>query len=210
MSQKIVQTGSACLVLLLLVPATTRGQDKDPPADRDAEAAPLSVAPLEHVVYPGSRPQWVASLPDPDEEPHRLVVVSMPWDTPEECTEELAFLVRGEIENYFRRLPGADGQSDFYPITDEWIEENLITRRYEGQVDHEGMTQYEHAVELYFDEDIRAEVAASAKNAEVGKRLGAVGMLVFLGLIGLICSSTVVGAISRRVERRDAVRMSAS
>ncbi len=212
--KKIATTSSACLALLLLVPATTTlGQDKDTPEKKtpakiEGDVKSLSVPLLDHVDYPEDRPEWVSAPPELADLPHKIVVVSMPWDTPEESGEELKIKIRGAVETYLAGLPGALGRSDYHPISDKWIEKHLVTRRYDGKVTKEGLTQFEHAAELQFDEEARDLFLGSLKNLEVSERLGALGATVFLGLVGLICSSACVGTLSRRAERRDAAKVS--
>ncbi len=199
---QMIPTSSACLVLMLLAPSAARAADENTKINSAKEPAPLSVAPLDHIEYPEDRPDWVSAAPSLKEFPHTWVVVSGPSDTPEESAADLKLMERAAIATYIKGLPGADGRFDFYPITDEWIENELVCRRYAGQLTEGGMERYEHAVELRFDKETQKQMLASLKNVEVRERLGAIGVLVFTGLIGLICSSAFVGMLSRRAERR--------
>lgn len=179
--------------------------------DQPSEAAPpsvapLSVAPLDQVEYPDDRPQWIEEPTQLDEFPHRWTVVSGPSETPQLSREELQLLQRASVETYLKSLPGAEGRFDFFPVTDDWIEQQLVVRRYEGEVTQEGLTLYEHAAELEIDRETEAKMLAALQNVEVRQRLGAMGVLVTTGLFGLICSGALVGMISRRVERRESVQ----
>jgi hypothetical protein len=107
------------------------------------------------------------------------------------------------VAAYISGFQGAAGRSDFFPITETWIEDELIARRYSGELLQGDMAGYEDAVEIRFDNETQAMISAAVKNVEVRDRLGAVGVLVFAGLIGLICSSGFIGILSRRGQRRD-------
>ena len=69
---------------------------------------------------------------------------------------------------------------------------NLSDRHYSGEVNQGDMTKYEDAVELVFTEENRQEIEAAWRNVEVRARLGALGVLVFGGLVTLISSSALV------------------
>ncbi len=203
----LLRNGSACLMMLAMAPTALaehthlEGSTVDAPKE-------LSVAPLDHIEYPPSRPEWVDHSVEIDEHTTRIVVVSGPSDSSEESQQELKLMQRAAVSTYLSRLSD-EGQYDFYPITDEEIERELVTRRYGGELLQGDTTRYEHAVELRFDEHKRAEIAAAWNNVEVRDRLGAVGVLVFLGTTFLICTSFVVGMFSRRVERREKMEITA-
>ncbi|MCG8649089.1 MAG: hypothetical protein MI861_04615 [Pirellulales bacterium] len=207
---QVFQTSSACFVLLLLAQATVQGADENPVAE-DSQAKPgqLSVPPLDHIIYPEDRPEWVDARPSLDELPHTWVVISGPSETPEQSVNDLKLVQRAAVETYLKGLPGADGRSDFFPITDQWIEDELAVRRYSGELTQGGDKRYEDAVELRFDQSTRQQMLTALKNVEVRNRLGALGVLVSSGLVGLMCSSAFFGFWSRRVERRDAAKSAA-
>lgn len=206
---QVIQTGSACsacLILLVLAQATTAADN--PAGSADDEAKPLSVAPLDHVDYPENRPEWITAPPELKVVPHSWVVVSRPCETKDECDKDLTLMVRASVETYIKSLPDADGEFEFFTLSDEWINDRLIGRKYDGEVTQEGLTRYERAVEVTFDQSARDEVLRSLKNVQVQDRLGALGVLVVTGLLGLIFSSTLLGFASRRVERNESIEVS--
>ena len=54
----VLRNGSTCLILLMLAPVVFA--DGSQPRSADESAAPLSVAPLDVIEYPESRPSWVS------------------------------------------------------------------------------------------------------------------------------------------------------
>lgn len=193
-----IRAGSTSLALVLCAPALMAAENisvKDQGA-----TAELSVAPLDHVEYPMDRPSWVSNEPYFDGDNDTIVVVSAPCETPEESLEELKWMQRAAIATYIARLIEFSGDFDFYPISDEQIDSDLVIRRYAGEVNQGGTTKYEHAVELRFDASKQIEITEAWKNVEVRHRLGAMGALTFVGLVLLICSSAFVGIFCRRVE----------
>lgn len=207
MSQ-MIQTGSACLMLFALAQVPTSADDPVAPKNDDKPSTALSVPLLEHIEYPDDRPEWITEKSNLSELPHRWVVVSGPSDSIEESKKDLKWMVNASIETYMKGLPGAEGRSDFFDPSEEWVERRLVAREYQGEVTQGGTTRYESVVELKFDRAARTEVLATLKNEQVRDRLGAAGVVVFLGLAGLICSSALLGVVARRVNRSDNVKVS--
>ncbi len=198
---EVIRNGSTCLILLMLAPIVfADGSQSNVP---DESPAPLSVAPLDVINYPQDRPAWVSQSLGIDKDSISIVVVSGPCETRAESIEELQLMRRAAVSTYVSQVGESGGQFDFYPISDEEIDAQLVKQRYSGTVTQGDMTMYEDAVELRFADDQRQEIQAAWKNVEVRARLGAVGVLVFGGLVMLICSSALVGVVSRRVERRE-------
>ncbi len=205
----LIRNGSTCLLALMFAPGLLADEARQPSG---AEAAtPLSVAPLDHIEYPEDRPAWVGQSSNFDHDAHIITVVSGPSETREESLAELALMKRVAVSAYVSRIAGnpdiADTPNHVYPISDEDIDRELVIRRYSGEVIQGDMTKYEHAVELVFTEEKRQQIAAAFRDVEVRHRLGALGVLVLGGLITLICSSTLVGVFSRRIERRDRISL---
>jgi hypothetical protein len=198
----LMRNSSTCLLVLMLTPALCADDVK--PQSLEGSPTPLSVAPLDHVVYPKDRPGWVQESTNFDTDAHTIVVVSGPSDSPEKSLEELSLMQRAAVSTYISGITDSAGQFDFYPITDKQIDRDLVVRRHSGEVTQGGMTKYEDAVELVFTEGKRAEIKESWTNVAVRERLGALGVTVFGGLVMLLCSSALTGVVSRRVERRDA------
>lgn len=207
MSQ-VIHSGSACLMLLVLAQATAQAADENAASRPDAEPAPLSVAPLDQIQYPEDRPEWIDAPTNLKALPHCWTVVSGPSETSEQSSDELRLLQRASVETYLKTLPGADGRLDFFPLTDEWIADQLVVKEYAGLVIQEGLTKHEHAAELQIDSDAKREMLAALKNDTVGQRLGVLGVLTATGLFGLVFSSALVGTFSRRVSRRESVKVS--
>lgn len=197
----VVRNGSTCLVLLMLAPVVLAdGSQAQLP---DEGPTPLSVAPLDIIDYPEDRPEWVSQPLEIDKDAVSIVVVSGPCETREESVEELRMMRRAAVFTYVAQISESGGRYDFYPISDEEIDSELVKRRYSGTVTQGDMKMYENAVELRIADHQRQEIQSAWKNVEVRDRLGALGLVVFGGLVMLICSSALVGVASRRVERRE-------
>jgi len=199
----LLKHSSTCLLALMIAPVIYADDAQSSSADESP--APLSVAPLDHVVYPSDRPKWVEKSTDFDTEAHSIVVVSGPSETRQESEEELMLMARAAVSTYITELTDSAGYDEFYNVTDEEIERDLVVRRYTGTLTQGDSTRYEDAVELVFTETKRKEIKEAWANVAVRERLGALGLLVFGGLIMLMCSSAVVGVASRRVERQDSL-----
>ena len=195
-----MRTGSAYLMLLALVPAgITAAATLD---DADDSPKELSVAPLDHVVYPDSRPEWVTE--SFEDEAFRIVVVSGPADTEEESQEEIRLMQRVAVSALVSKIADSDGLFDFYPISDEQIENEHVIRSYSGEVQQGSETKFEHAVELAFSRSQREDIRQAWRNLEVRDRLGAMGVISISSVFLLVCGSGITGLLSRRAQRREA------
>ena len=197
----IMSKSSTYLLLLTLVPATYATAASMQSSDEAPKE--LSVAPLDHIVYPESRPTWVSELSQPDGESFRIVVVSGPCDTVEESLEELRLMQRAAVSTLVTQIAQSEGRFDFYTLSDEEIERELVIRQYAGEVVQGDRTRYEHAVDIEFSKAQQQQVLAAWQNVEVRHRLGAVGVVSFSGLVLLICGSALTGMFSRRAQRRE-------
>jgi hypothetical protein len=196
---ELMRNSSTCLLVLLLAPVILADDSAKPvTAEKSAE---LSIAPLDHVVYPDSRPGWVGRSVDLEGVADTIVVVSGPCESPEQSLEELQLMQRAAISTYIARLTET-GTFEFYPITNEEIERDLVVRSYSGEVLQGDETHYEHAVELMFTPEKRQQILTAWKQVEVRDRLAALGVVSGLGTVLLICSSVLVGVFSRRSERQ--------
>ncbi|MGI9470900.1 MAG: hypothetical protein ACR2NZ_05185 [Rubripirellula sp.] len=196
---------STCVMLLFLAPAAyseTESPDEDSPQQ-------LSVAPLDHVVYPDSRPEWINQAADVSNDEARFVVVSGPCDSPEESLEELNIMQRAALATFISSVTGSGGSYDFYPLSEERMQK-FIEQSYEGQVTAGDATRYEHAVEMVVSAADRKQIEQAWKSLEVRDRLGALGVMVFGGLIVLMGSSAVLGMTTRRIERREKLSSSSA
>jgi hypothetical protein len=205
MSQ-LIRNSSTCFLVLMITPAIYADDVSTTTAQESP--APLSVAPLDHVEYPKDRPEWIKKSTDFDTEAHAIVVVSGPSDSAEQSKEELNWMAREAVSAYVTRITDAAGNDEFYSISEDEIDRDLVVRRYSGKLTKGDDTMYEEAVELVFTEGKRDEIKAAWTNVAVRERLGALGLMVFGGLVMLMCSSAVVGVVSRRAEQQDAERLS--
>lgn len=188
--------------LLLAVSTAWAEQAAETPAD--SRVKELSVAPLDHIVYPESRPDWLSDPPVSDSDVYRMVVVSGPRDTVEESEDELRVMQRAAVSTLVTQITGSDGRFDFYSPSDQQIERHLVKRRYAGEVTQGDQTRFEHAVEIEFSETDQRQVREAWRAVEVRDRLGVVGLFTFSGLTLLVCGSAVTGLVSRRAQRRAA------
>ena len=205
MSQ-VMQTSSVCLALIVFAHAATADDGSDSATEKQGPA-PLSVAPSGYLDYLDARPDWVEPRAYFEDAPHSAVIVSGPYASREESLAELQLMKRMSVEDYLKQFPGSEGRADFFPFSDAWIDRELVIREpYEGRVKQDGEIKYVHAVEIRFTDETQSQITAALHNLQVGERLAGLGFLVGAGLFGLICSSTVLGFISRRVQRRESVR----
>ena len=190
----LIHSGSICLIVFSFS-AYALADDESP--------MELSVAPLDYVQYPSTRPDWVSEADDTESRIHTVVVVTRPCDSYEECGAELNLFRKAAIRNYIRALCKSD-IIDFYPIEDQWIEKHLVIDEYEGEVTVGDDKLFEQAIRMEFTPRVRDEIQLAWKNVQVGERLGGLGFLVAIGSVGLFCSSVLLGTFSRRFERRAA------
>lgn len=207
----LMQSGSICLVTLVFVSAvpahgqvstSTVPESPEPRSGVPESGVPesakeLSTAPLDHVEYPSDRPLWLNDSPDLESRIHTWVVVTEACESGERCAEKLAKLQHGAVSAYIRALTGSS-EVDFYPINDKWINSQLVIETYSGRLTKGGEPMFERAVMLEFTPRTQQEILKSWKNIRVRERLGALGVLVFFGLIALIGSSSVLSLVSRR------------
>ncbi|MGB7326951.1 MAG: hypothetical protein WBD31_18900 [Rubripirellula sp.] len=192
----VILGGTAWLVLVMVTSAWSA--DESSSTESKPEPAQLSVAPLDHIEYPDDRPDWLDEKPSVRGVDHKIVIVSLPCDSAEQSLEELRWMQRAAIATYVSQLVDAGGEFDFYSPSDEETENELIAKRYTGQVVQGDSTRYESAVELHFDSKKRDEIRIAWKNVEVGDRLKALGGLTTVGLVLLMCTSGLLGIVSRR------------
>ncbi|WP_442509566.1 hypothetical protein SH528x_001146 [Novipirellula sp. SH528] len=161
-------------------------------------ASELSVAPLDQFQYPKNRPAWLNDSPKLEGADQYWIVVSTPAESRAEAVDELKGLQRAAVVRYVQGHTDGGSPHDFLTMSDEWIEENLITDRYAGEVNQGDTVLYENAVKLTFDRAIQSEISRAWKRVQVRDRLAATGVLVAGGLCCLVFSSFVTGLIGRR------------
>lgn len=181
--------------------------EEDSTTSQEDASSELSVAPMDHIEYPATRPDWVSSKPQFDDlGSDSIVIVAGPNESKEECLSELRLMRRAAISTYVLGLVSDAVNSDFYSIDDAEIDEYLVSRTYAGEVTAGGERMYEHAIELYFSPGEKAEIYHAWESMELGNRLGALGVVAGLGLMLLLCSGGLLGVFSRRVARKERAR----
>ena len=169
----------------------------------DESPKELSVAPLDHVVYPDNRPAWIdGGVVKQRIDEVTFVVVSDPCDTPEESKQELKLMVQATVANFVEKLTGAENMSDFYEISDQRIDSDFTQRSYVGKVSVGGSDQYENAVEILIDQAELVQIMDAWKNVEVAQRMKKLGLGSIGGFAILVISSTAFNAVLRRREQK--------
>ena len=169
-----------------------------------AEDSPqqLSVAPMDHIVYPEDRPAWVSDPLKQQGGEATFVVVSGPCDSPEESLRELNLMRRAALSTYVSRITSSFEAIEFYDISDERIDRDFVKRRYSGEITVGGTSQYEDAVEIRVTEFERKLILDAWQNLEVYRRLEVLGVTMLGGLAVLVVSSTAIGVVARRQDRK--------
>ncbi len=200
----------SCVALgyvLGMSPGLMAAEEDDAKASTPVASPPaeLSVAPLDHVVYPADRPKWLADAPKLDGETHQWVVVTPACDSPEDAADMIAIQARGAVQSYVEQLTGATTERMEFPIEDRWIDDVLVAKRYSGEFTEGDAPRFEEAVMLSFSPTVQEQIQATWKNFEVRQRLGALGLGVtgFLGM--LFVGSGVLSVVGRRFQANQPV-----
>lgn len=176
--------------------------------DRSQGTGSLSVDPTGDMVYPAGRPDWVDQGPSPDNKPTVWPIKSLLSVSPEKAKESLEIQVQGAMAAYAelalkQRLGDeaiSDGAADRL-IGSKLLEVNLDSgsvRRYSGTVEVDGVTVYEEAAELTFDEKFDRRLERAWKAEEVEDRLGVLGVVGGTGLCLLMAGTGLVRRIARK------------
>lgn len=208
----------AVLALALLVSSNAGADELEPVAD---DAAELSIAPLDHVEYPSDRPRWIEESPQANSSPLSskqskstesksddvisIVVVSPPQPTPEAAAEMMEVMAKGAVENYIDQQAAALPESiDTKKIVVEmdWIRNELITRRYDGEVQSGDQTEYESACLMQLKDQHQVVLQKLIQNHHLMHRLGVVGILALGGFLALVGGSILFGGLASRQQRR--------
>lgn len=156
----------------------------------------LSVAPLDHEIFPKERPTWIREEPDFESDVHTWVVTTSGRDSIEECEAEIEVLKRATVALYIKKQ--TDWVCDEDTLDEEWIENELVTKTYVGTLQRGDQQLNEIAIELSFDQDARSRIEHQWKSFEVNDRLRASGGLFAMVLVGLCCSGGLLSVLSRR------------
>lgn len=156
----------------------------------------LSTAPSTHVSYPEDRPGWIDQQPDLESSVQTWVVSTSGCESMEMCEAQLEALLPAAVSLYIKETTGWICDDDF--LDADWIENQLVARRYVGTLQQGGRDLDEIAVELNFDANSRDRIRRAFQNSVVDDRLRATGGLFALALIGLCCTGGLLGIVSRR------------
>jgi hypothetical protein len=156
----------------------------------------LSVAPMSHITYPDDRPSWIGKSPDLKSSVHTWVVTTSGCESMERCEAELEVLKPAAVSLYIKETTGWTCDDEF--LDADWIEDDLVVRRYVGSLKKGDQTLNEIAVELNFDSGSRERIQRARKNTVVHDRLRATAGAFALALVGLCCTGGLLGLVSRR------------
>ncbi|WP_404306251.1 hypothetical protein [Neorhodopirellula lusitana] len=203
-------------------PATVKRTADEETSDKQsssARSAKLSVAPLDHVEYPDDRPHWIDS-PDgrksgkptglhigkaENADALSIAVVSPPQASPKEAAEMMEVMARGAVENYIDQHAATLNErinSKEITVEMDWIRDELIVRRYDGEVQSGDATLYESACLLQITPPHQEVLNRLIDNHRLLRRLAIVGIFALIGFGGLVGGSIVLGGLASHQERR--------
>ncbi|OUT55665.1 MAG: hypothetical protein CBB71_19425 [Rhodopirellula sp. TMED11] len=163
----------------------------------DQASGELSVAPLDHVTYPPDRPGWASQkTPYLKGSNHSWVVVTQPWDTEEQCNEELPVLVRAAVELYAQNLTGRECNPE--TITQKWIDKELVSRTHVGTLSIGDQEMHEIAVQLHFDDQARAFLQQACREELLDERMRVTGLGIAASFAGLVLLTSVLNMAAKR------------
>lgn len=163
----------------------------------DQASGELSVAPLDHVTYPPDRPGWASQkTPYLKGSNHSWVVVTQPWDTEEQCNEELPVLVRAAVELYAQNLTGRECNPE--TITQQWIDKELVSRTHVGTLSIGDQEMHEIAVQLHFDDQARAFLQQACREELLDERMRVTGLGIAASFAGLVLLTSVLNMAAKR------------
>lgn len=200
----ILPSASACLLVVFVASvsyAETRNAEASTAASTVKSDSPdpspiLSVAPLDHETFPKERPTWIREEPDFESDVHTWVVTTSGRDSIEECEAEIEVLKRATVALYIKKL--TDWVCDEDTLDEDWIENQLVAKRYVGTFRRGDQELNEIAIELAFDQEARSRIENQWRSFEVNDRLRASGGLFAVVLVGLCCSGGLLSVLSRR------------
>jgi hypothetical protein len=173
------------------------GRDED-------DAAELSVAPLSHVIYPADRPGWIEepieNADGPSEE-YSVVVTSEPSDSIEEADELLGVYARAAVQSYVDTLYSKHDwatEPEMISLDLDWIRDELVVRRYEGNVQVGDETKFEKAVLIRIEADDQKVLETAIADRQLRERLAATGIVILGAFTLLVGGSIVLGGLASR------------
>lgn len=198
------------LFSLALVMTTGIGfADSDTDEDKSgSDATELSIAPLDHLDFPSDRPKWIESpheINEDDDGVITIAVVSPPQPTSEAAAEMMEVMARGAVENYIDQKANSVSEpidSKKIEVGMDWIRDELITRRYDGEVQLGEQSQYESACLLLLTAKHQATLDRLIQNHQLMHRMGVVAIFGVGGFLSLVIGSIVFGGLATRQQRR--------
>ena len=164
------------------------------------EVKELSVAPLDHVVYPDSRPDWI----DGQSTHRRIVIETGPCEDADQAKEKLQTMlpttVRSMAIGVVEFLP-----RNFDPIEDDRVSD-YVSRMYTGSVSVGDEEMVEAAAEIVLDDEAVAVFEHRSESREVIHRIAAISVCMFGGLLTLSAGGGVLGLVARRRTKSQAVQ----
>ncbi len=184
---------------------TSAAAEASAAADAVDAVSELSVAPLDHKIYPDDRPEWISAEPVLEGSRQLWPVVSLPSLTPDASQESLRVQMQIAVEAYINHLTDSSGKAgQKIQFDDQYIADHLVNsqRRYSGVVTTSGGEMYEDAVELVFEEAFREQVRKQWRGVEVGERLAGLGVLGVGGLVMLLGLTSLLKVCNRGCKAR--------
>ena len=188
-----VSSSTFWLVAIVVVSTTNADQDSD-------STHQLSVALSNEVKYPNDRPAWVSDQIHLESRIHTLTVKTIPCDSYDEAESHLKILKLASVQSYIRLLCKAE-DVEFYEINQDWIDNELVVKKYEGDVTVGDDSMVEQAVLLEFTPKVQAKIRKGWKNTMLRERVSGLGVMASTGVAGLVFASVLLGFLSRRHER---------
>ncbi|MEO9590906.1 hypothetical protein [Rhodopirellula bahusiensis] len=167
----------------------------------EGETAELSVAPLSHLIYPDDRPGWIDEPITNDGKEYSVVVTSGPSGSIEEADELVGVYARGAVQSYVDELVANQEWAthpEMIPMDIDWIRDELVVRRYEGNVLVGDETQFEKAVLIRIEPDDRRVFETAIADLKLKERLAATGLTILGGFSLLVGGSIVLGGLASR------------
>jgi len=165
------------------------------------DAAPLSVAPLSHIRYPKTRPRWIDDEVSSDSDYQTFAISSGPCESEDEAKERVAIMtlasIRNQIEDCVDEMD-VTCDPEQVEIDPEWVESELVIRRYSGPVDSGGQPQFEAANLIQIDKDARQSLRSAVEERVTAERVAGVVVAAGLGFSGLLGCSFLLGALHTR------------
>ena len=186
------QREDSSVVETSIVAQKGRPSSEEKTSDQAATTRELSVPPLDHIVYPESRPSWI----DGQSTARRLVVQSGPFDDADQARQQLQTLLPAAVRSM--ALGTVDLMPhDFDPIGDDSMTD-FVSQSYVGRVTVGDNPQFESVAEILLEDKDVERFRRRASSVETMHRIAAIGVCTGGGLVMLLGSGGVLGFLNRR------------